>query len=206
MLVVRDEIGASGRTFVSNEARWCTIVVGVAAIGRVLGLLAPLFLMAPLARQFPPIRAEGGVFGGAAAALAAGFAVLLVPVTVALTAISHYQPNAGISPVAAVATLKAANAGPVFNDYDFGGYLVFAGIPTFIDGRTELYGGPFTARHYRAVTLADLKDFVATLDTYKIGATLLAPSTPAVAFLDTQPGWKRLYADDIAVVHVRRQP
>jgi hypothetical protein len=42
VLVVRDEIGASGRTFVSNEARWCTIVVGVAAIGRVPRLLAPL--------------------------------------------------------------------------------------------------------------------------------------------------------------------
>jgi hypothetical protein len=174
--------------------------------GEVLGLLAPLFLMAPLARQFQPMRNEDGVFGSASAAIAAGLAVLLVPATIALAAISTYQPNPRISPVAAVAALKAANVGPVFNDYDFGGYLVFAGVPTFIDGRTELYGGAFTARYYRAVTLADLKDFVATLDTYKIGATLLAPSIPAGAFLDTQPGWVRLYADDIAVVHVRRQP
>ena len=99
----------------------------------------------------------------------AGLGVVLVPATVALWAatVSHYQPNPGISPVAAVAALKEANAGPVFNDYDFGGYLVFAGVPTFIDGRTELYGGAFTARHYRAVTLADLNDFVGLLDSYQ---------------------------------------
>jgi hypothetical protein len=33
--------------------------------------------------------------------------------------------------------------GPVFNDYDFGGFLIHAGIPTFIDGRGELFGGDF---------------------------------------------------------------
>jgi hypothetical protein len=29
---------------------------------------------------------------------------------------------------------------PVFNSEGFGGYLTFRGIPTFIDGRAELYG------------------------------------------------------------------
>jgi hypothetical protein len=32
---------------------------------------------------------------------------------------------------------------------------------------------------------------------------LLHPKTPAVVLLDHLPGWRRLYADDIAVVHVR---
>jgi hypothetical protein len=89
------------------------------------------------------------------------------------------------------------------NSYDFGGYLIANGIPTFIDGRTELYGGPFTLRYQNAVTLADLNDFVALLDKYKIDATLFWPGTPANAFLDRLPGWRRLYADDVAVVHIR---
>jgi hypothetical protein len=78
-------------------------------------------------------------------------------------------------------------------------------VPPFIDGRTELYGGDFMLRHYRAVTLADLRDFLRLLDEYRIGATLLAPRTPAVALLDRLPGWKRVYADDIAVVHQRTE-
>jgi hypothetical protein len=41
------------------------------------------------------------------------------------------------------------------------------------------------------------------LDTYKIDATLLTPTLPATKVLDHLPGWKRLYADGIAVVHVR---
>jgi hypothetical protein len=38
---------------------------------------------------------------------------------------------------------------------------------------------------------------------YGITWTLLRPSRPAVALLDHLPGWRRLYADDIAVVHLR---
>ena len=53
------------------------------------------------------------------------------------------------------------------------------------------------------MTLADLAGFDRLLDEYAIDATLLAPGTPAIAYLDRLPGWHRLYADDIAVVHVR---
>src|SRR5262249_56189050 len=112
-------------------------------------------------------------------------------------------PNAQVTPAAALAAIERARPGPVFNDYIFGGYLIYAGVPPFIDGRTELYGGDFTARHHRAVTLADVPGFLRMLDQYKIGATLLPPDRPAVALLDRLAGWERLYADPIAVVHVR---
>ena len=172
--------------------------------GEVLGLLAPLFLAAPLARQFPqPRPAEAPAQHRVPAALFAAIGVTLIAATAALISVSHYQPNPRITPAAAVAALQQVNVARVFNDYDLGGYLIFAGVPTFIDGRTELYGDAFTARAYRAATLADVNDFVALLDEYRIDATLLEPSTPAVALLDRLPGWKRLYADDTAVVHVR---
>jgi hypothetical protein len=38
---------------------------------------------------------------------------------------------------------SAACLARVFNDYDFGGYLIANGVATFIDGRTELYGKKF---------------------------------------------------------------
>jgi hypothetical protein len=171
--------------------------------GEVLGLLAPLLLAAPLARQFAQLRNPDQNAHRVPLGIVAGVAAVLMAATAGLISVSAYQPNARITPAAAVAALKAANVGRVFNDYDLGGYLVFAGVPTFIDGRTELFGGEFTARAYNAATLADLNDFVALLDEYKIDATLLEPSVPAVALLDRLPGWKRLYADDTAVVHVR---
>ena len=172
--------------------------------GELLGLIAPLFLAAPLARQFPAARAgrEPAAFRWRPAAIAAGLA-LLVPATVALAVAGDSAPNRRITPDAAVKALKRANPGPVLNDYDFGGFLVFSDVPPFIDGRTELYGGAFTARHFRAVTLSDFSDFVRLLDEYGIAATLLSPTTPAVALLDRLPGWQRLYADEVAVVHVR---
>jgi hypothetical protein len=44
------------------------------------------------------------------------------------------------------------------------------------------------------------------LDRYNSAWTLIAPERPAAILLDHLPGWRRLYADDIAVVHVRSGP
>ncbi|MEX0852684.1 MAG: hypothetical protein WD036_05285 [Bauldia sp.] len=173
-----------------------------------LGLLAPLFLAAPLGRQFPALRADAAPAAGARsmATLAFGLLVVLVPATAVLAWVNGYQPSRRISPEAAVEAIRRAAPGAVLNDYDFGGYLIYSRIAPFIDGRAELYGGTFTARHHRAVTLSDLDDFLLILDAYKIGATLLTPRTPAVMLLDQLPGWTRLYGDDVAVVHVRVAP
>jgi hypothetical protein len=171
----------------------------------IFGLVAPLVVARPLAAQIATIRgapreaASLRLFAGAAAVLTA----ILVIASVALASVMHYTPDARITPAAAVAALKAADPGPVFNDYNFGGYLVYEGVPTFIDGRTELFGSAFVDRYYNAVTLSDLADFERLLDEYKIKATLLMPDDAAVAWLDRMPGWHRLYADRIAVVHVR---
>ena len=173
--------------------------------GEIFGLVAPLVVARPLATQFAHIRAGAQAKGGLAttAKAVAVLLVVLVPASFALSAAFHYTPNPQITPAAAVAALKKADPGPILNQYDFGGYLVYEGIPTFIDGRTELYGGAFFARYVNAVTLADLAGFDRLLDEYRIEATLLAPGTPAVAYLDRLPGWHRLYADAVAVVHVR---
>jgi hypothetical protein len=176
--------------------------------GELLGLLAPLFLAAPMARQYAALRAnsnEGGRRASPAAA-AAALVLLFVPATVAVGAMGTIAPGARITPAGAVDILRADGATRILDDYDFGGYLVFAGMPTFIDGRTELYGGEFVLRHHRAVNLVDLADLERLLDEYRIDATLLSPSTPAVAWLDRQPGWQRVYADGVAVAHRRLSP
>jgi hypothetical protein len=170
-----------------------------------IGLLGPLVIARPLARQIGSSRMEAGKVHGGSMSFADGAALIAaIAVTCALIAAHSFAPSARVTPALAVEAIKRAGAGPIFNDYDFGGYLIHAGLAPFIDGRTELYGGAFTARHHRAVTLQNVPDFLRLLEDYRIGATLLAPTTPAAGLLDVLPGWKRLYADDVAVVHVKQ--
>ena len=139
----------------------------------ILALLAPLVLAAPLARQIggaeachssatPPTR--GVLFAGVAIALVAG--------TVAYASVHRFEPHIRGSPVAAVAALKKLNLHRVFNDYDFGGYLIANGVAPFIDGRTEFYGEKFFVDHNAASGLMEPENLFRLLDEYKIEATL----------------------------------
>jgi hypothetical protein len=107
-------------------------------------------------------------------------------------------------PAAAVAVLKQRQAGRVFNAYEFGGYLIAAGVPPFIDGRAELYGEEFATQYFRAVGARSLELLMRLLKENRIDATLLIPDSPVAELLDHMDGWERVYADDIAVVHVRK--
>ena len=171
-----------------------------------VGMLGPLFLARPLARQFGFLAADPmpAQMRGAAWVPAAAGLLLLVAGTGVVAARQEIAPAANITPENAIKSFAFPNARPILNDYAFGGYLDFVGIPPFIDGRGELYGAAFTLRHDRAVNLRDLPDFLRMLDEYRIGTTLLAPTTPAVALLDRLPDWQRVYADEVAVVHTRR--
>ena len=123
--------------------------------------------------------------------------------TIALTWRRTFAPPAQWSPVAAVQILKDRKAQHVLNSPGFGGYMIRQGMPVFVDGRAELYGETFVVDMFHAFRLAEPEKLVTLLNSYKIDATLLAPSVPAVTLLDHLSGWKRIYADDKAVIHVR---
>jgi len=106
-------------------------------------------------------------------------------------------------PVTALAHVPAdLRAKPVFNEYGFGGYLIFEGVRPFIDGRTDMYGDAFMARYGKIVS-PDPAALDAALRQYQIAWTILPPESPVVGELDHKAGWRRLYADKYAVVHVR---
>jgi hypothetical protein len=100
------------------------------------------------------------------------------------------------------AAAAAGLTGPVFNMYGFGGYLIFAGIPPFIDGRIDLYGDTFVHDYIDAISAKD-QALSKALDDYHVEWTLLEPQTTAVILLDHSPDWERVYADANAVVHRR---
>ena len=114
-------------------------------------------------------------------------------------------PGKDFTPAAALDyALKANVTGPVLNDYDFGGYLIFRGIPTFIDGRMWPFGIEFARRYSAAIALGAGDKLEQLADAYKVTWTLLRTGSAPALHLDHSPGWRRIYADDVAVVHVRR--
>jgi hypothetical protein len=171
----------------------------------ILALLAPLVLAAPLAKQIGGNEAQalnsttpsrGMLFASVAVAMVAG--------TVAYTSAHRFEPHVHSAPVAAVAELKKFNFTRVFNDYDFGGYLIANGVAPFIDGRTELYGEKFFVDHNAASGLMEPENLFRLLDQYKIEATLMRTQSAATKLLDHIDGWQKVYSDDIATIHVRK--
>ena len=110
--------------------------------------------------------------------------------------------NAG-SPRILLANVPASlRSKPVFNEYSFGGPLILAGIRPYIDGRSEMYGDAFVA-DYMAIQGGDTDRFKRAVRKYGIAWTLLPPNNRLTRMLDASPDWRRIYADKVAVVHVR---
>jgi hypothetical protein len=167
-------------------------------------LLVPLLLASPLATQI------GGVGDDAKPAitpprlLLAAIAVALLAGTIAWASLVRFQPHMRGSPVAAVTELKKLQLSRVFNDYDFGGYLIASGVAPFIDGRTELYGEKFFVDHNAASGLMKPENLFRLLDEYDIEATLMRTESAATTLLDHMDGWQKIYSDDIATIHLRQ--
>ncbi len=168
----------------------------------VLALLAPLVLAQPLGERL--CRPVGGEPVARRGLLFASLAVCLLAATVVFASKQPYAPSDRSSPAAAVTELKKLNLARVFNDYDFGGYLISRGVPTFIDGRTELFGEKLMVDHNNASGLAEPDTLFRMLDDYDIEATLLRTQGAAARLLDHLDGWQKVYSDDIATIHLRK--
>ncbi len=183
-----------------------------------LGMLAPIIVAQPFGAQWKNnVSAEGHAAGldrvfEKLAQPAGRVATLITVIALAIVGVvsSRYiniQPAASAAPAAALQAARAANVtGPVFNAYEFGGYLIFSGVAPFIDARADLYGDAFIKnKYYLAVGTKASEILPGILNDHKITWTILQPQLPAVALLDQLPGWRRLYADDNAVVHVKQE-
>lgn len=173
-------------------------------LGEIFGLAAPLLFAPALAPQlrgtaFAALDHRLDAGGGPSRPLGWGIAAIVVLAATAVTLrVGISNENQVFAPTAAVEFAKAHRlTGRVFNDREFGGYLIFSGIAPFIDGRADMYGDDFMQR---AATPGELPGL---LQQYAIAWTLIEPQDARVALLDHLAGWQRVYADDIAVIHVR---
>ncbi|WP_421070913.1 hypothetical protein [Pelotomaculum propionicicum] len=108
-------------------------------------------------------------------------------------------------PVKAVDWLEENKAERIFNRYNWGGYLIFRGIPVFIDGRADLYhmagmeNDPF-------LDYVDLMNYKQPpeeiLQKYDVRYFLFPSGSWQISYLK-KCGWKEVYSDEKASVLAR---
>ncbi len=178
-----------------------------------LGLVGPLAVAGSLGPQLAarirsaPVSWVSRAAARLAAPAAAPAVTLIFAVALALSLPLVLRPivrtEDAVTPASAlVAAARLGLSGRLFNSEVFGGYLVFRGVQTFIDGRIELFGNAFLANYLDAEN-GDERVVRNLLDHWKIGWTLLEPRQRAVGCLDHLPGWRRVYGDARAVIYVR---
>lgn len=111
------------------------------------------------------------------------------------------------NPVGAVEFIRRTGLpGPMLNDYGFGGYLIWA-LPeqkVFIDGRADVFD--WTGVFSEVGRWALLQENpTLLLNRYGINYCLLTKNAPMAYVLPFLPGWKRVYADDLAVIFARAE-
>jgi hypothetical protein len=184
-----------------------------------LAMLAPLVVAPVLARQWPTLRPDAELPAGSLlrrrlAALGRPAGRNAIAFCLVLGALygggmirfAGIRPPNDTTPVAAFEFVREANLqGNVLNHYGFGGFLINAGVKTFIDGRGELYGGDFIKRYVNIVHLKDDRPLEETLDEFRIDWTFLQKNQAANKVLEHLPNWKRVYSDDTAAIFVRQR-
>ncbi|MBR1218413.1 hypothetical protein JQ557_10465 [Bradyrhizobium sp. U87765 SZCCT0131] len=167
-------------------------------------LLLPVIALTPVADQFGlarrHVQAAAGRFG------------LLPAIAVAAGALALFASVRGIrmpeedNYASAVAALREHHATRVFNDYGFGGYMIWVGMKPLIDGRAELYGERFALDHWNALLLKDPDAFFRAVETYDLDAAVFYAGTPLALLMAHIDGWKKVFSNDLAVVYIRTGP
>jgi hypothetical protein len=117
------------------------------------------------------------------------------------------QVQAG-SPVGAVNFIQSSHlAGPMLNDYVYGGYLIWAAPdhPVFVDGRSDVYewSGVLSQFGSWATLQADPNSL---LEKYKVNFCLLTSQSPMAHVFPLMPGWKLVYSDSKSAIFARTAP
>jgi hypothetical protein len=127
-----------------------------------------------------------------------------------LNHVIRYQPQSEAEhfPSAAISFLETqAVPGPIFNHYDWGGYLIWRLYPQnriFVDGRADLYGQPLLQQFGETYQLK--RDWKGTLTEWGIAKIIVPPDSALATGLRTASGWTVGYEDSRAVVFSKLQP
>ncbi len=109
------------------------------------------------------------------------------------------------SPVKAVDFIRSHHlSGPMFNEYGYGGYLIWASPehPVFIDGRADVFEWSGVFEEY-GQWMSLQSDPHKLLDKYGIAFCLLDRQSPMANVLPLLHDWKIAYSDNSSVIFTR---
>ncbi|MCP4417857.1 MAG: hypothetical protein GY805_14630 [Chloroflexi bacterium] len=108
-------------------------------------------------------------------------------------------------PVAAADFLETSGLAETrgYNSYNWGGYLIWRGIPVFVDGRADVYGDPFLFLYRQ--TFEVQPTWQEPLQQYDVDYVLMERGSPLTAVLTASPNWQSAYQDDVAQIFVRNE-
>jgi hypothetical protein len=172
-----------------------------------LGLVIPIILapsLGPQLRRFNnnvAFNLLARLDKPATAAFIFAFSMIILCVSVIVVRVGVDNKNREYAPTEAVEfAAKHQISGPVFNEINFGDYLLYSGIPPFIDGRVDMYGDDFLRRY------ADVSKFPEITAQYKMQWAVLNPKSAHVALLNNLAGWDKAFQDDVSIVYVKTLP
>ncbi|MGB9028897.1 MAG: hypothetical protein WCC27_02155, partial [Acidobacteriaceae bacterium] len=143
-----------------------------------------------------------------ALALSAASAVLVFVASVALLHLNNGRLQAMLAekmPVRAVDVVKERHyTGPLFNDYDWGGFLIWnLREPVSMDGRAALYGDKAIDRSRE--TWSGGAKWAADPDLQSAGVVIAPDGAALTQLLRTDARFELTYEDKVAAVFVARK-
>ena len=174
-------------------------------------LVMPLLLATPLCAQFPILRLTRQIESQPQffVLLAKAARRTLYPLYAAIVLIPFgagafgkaVTPDPQITPAAAVDYIVDHNdGGKVYNSFNFGGYLIFRKVPTFVDGRTDqLFLDGFFSQRINTTTKHPRK-IIQYLEEYNIKFVLVEPDSFESQELQATAGWRKVYSDEFSAL------
>ena len=151
--------------------------------------------------------------------ITSGFGTVITILLIILISIVEYKPQANakyiddaIYPVEATQWLKQnINIGQMrlYNEYNYGSYILYEDIPVFIDSRADLYTPEFNGDKNKdiftdAVQTASISRYYEdTFNQYDITHLLIPNNTKINLFISRDENYKQLYKDDHFMIYER---
>jgi hypothetical protein len=116
---------------------------------------------------------------------------------------NNEEAIARIYPVSAVDFIEENGLAEAkgYNSYNWGGYLIWRGLPVFTDGRADVYGDEFIFYYLQTMELQ--QDWQEPLDDYEIEYVIMETGSALNTLLKVSTEWEELYKDDVAQILVR---
>jgi hypothetical protein len=192
------------------------LILSLAALrsGRHIPLFS-IFAAPIFAEHFAAWALSKGTFGLRAQPLNAAkvminLALLLLPGIVIVRQLVDFKVHEATYesnryPVAAVDAIKHQQlAGPIFNDYNWGGYLIWKLYPerrVFIDGRADVYSDAFLFDYVSALNAKP--SWREQFQRFDIQTVLIEPRSSLATLLRQDKQWRTVFEDAGSIVFAR---